>query len=183
MIIVVGTPGAGKSTVLAGLQKQRPGLNMITWGTLTFELAKAQGLVTDRDQLRKLPVATQKKLQKDVAAKLAKMPANTIMDTHASIKTAEGYWPGLPYEVLKKLKPGRLILIDAPTSEIAGRRKADPTRPLRDVEAVEEIERHKAINLAFLAAYSALTGAPVAIVMNYNNKLDHSIAELGKLVD
>jgi len=111
-----------------------------------------------------------------VALKLSKMDGKVILDTHCSIQTPSGYFPGLPFSLLGKLKVERLVLLSASVDEIYNRRKNDPTRS-RSVNRDEIIE-HDQMNRAYLAAYSAFTGAPATIVMNHDNRVAEAVSSL-----
>jgi len=176
MIIVMGLPGAGKSTVLKGLKTNYKILN---YGDLMFEIEKERYGIKDRDEMRKLPIEKQREVQKLVAERLAKEKEKIILDTHCSINTPSGYYPGLPFEFLKGLKVDALVLITANPKEIEARRATDPTRK-RDVD---DISLHDAMNKAYLAAYSAFTGAPAVIIMNRQGKLEEAVAQLQRICD
>ena len=88
-------------------------VDVISFGTLMFEIAKKNGL-KDRDELRKLPVAEQQNLQKMAAEKIAEHNEQiVIIDTHAFINSTEGYYPGLPEHVLKIIKPTNFVTVTA----------------------------------------------------------------------
>lgn len=177
VIVVTGTPGAGKSTVLQGaLQKLGGECRVVNYGDEMLSAAARKKLVKHRDELRKLPPSVQKKIQRlaagSIAAKAKK--GKIVVDTHCLIKTSKGYLPGLPAWVLEKLMPEEIILIEADSEEIAGRRASDATR-VRDAEMVEAIEEHQQMNRAAAAAYATLTGAAVRIIKNTNGKLEEAV--------
>ncbi len=106
-----------------------------------------------------------------MAGKLAKEKRrNIILDTHCSISTPGGYLPGLPLASLQKWRVERLVLLTAPIDDVLGRRKNDTGR-VRDAETPQALAEHDQMNRAYLAAYSALTGAPAIILVNANGKL------------
>ncbi|HEY7508477.1 MAG TPA: AAA family ATPase, partial [Nitrososphaera sp.] len=86
--IIVGIPGVGKTTVItraAELLSKKRKATVVTYGTLMFEEAKKIG-VKSRDDMRKLPVAKQKKLQETAARRIARMRDSVvIVDTHLFI--------------------------------------------------------------------------------------------------
>ncbi|MEM4348129.1 MAG: adenylate kinase [Candidatus Anstonellaceae archaeon] len=170
MIVVMGLPGAGKSTVLSATPKD---YKIINYGDLMFEIAQKRYMVSDRDQIRKLDPKKQAVIQSLVGKKLAKMKGKIILDTHCSIATPKGYLPGLPFRLLSKLKVELLILITAPFEEIIIRRQADASRT-RDSQTVDSLAEHDSVNRALLAAYSCLTGAPCAIISNRQGKLEEA---------
>ena len=181
MIIVMGIPGAGKTTVLTEALKGASGWRVINWGDRMVGLAKAQGLVKERDEMRGLPVERQAKLQEDVADSLAKETGKWILDTHCSVNTPRGYFPGLPFRLLGKLKVDGLVLVEAPVENILRRRAADATRQ-RDAQAKSLLEEQLFVNKALIASYAAFSGAPVSFVLNEDGKLEAAGAKLRALL-
>ena len=179
MKIVMGLPGAGKSTVLAAAAEK--GIRIINYGDLMFDIASRTVGIKHRDELRKLPPATQKKVQAEAGIALSKMKADFILDTHCSIATKKGYLPGLPCQLLTKLHVDGLILITAPVAEIMERRSSDKTR-VRDSESFESLSGHDEMNKALLAAYACITGAPAAIIQNRQGKLEAAQKEFLSLL-
>ena len=176
MTIVLGVPGAGKSTVLSAL-KGKQGATLVNYGDLMFEVASKKKYVSHRDELRKLAPATQKKVQSEVGDALAKMGGNVILDTHCSIATPKGYLPGLPFSLLGKLDVSQLVLITAPIKDIMARRSNDLTRA-RDAESEESLRQHHEVNVALLAAYAAFCGAPAKIIVNSQGNVEGAKKEL-----
>lgn len=181
--IMVGIPGVGKTTVVNKvveiMKKKNLAVESIVFGTVMFEEAKKLG-IKHRDEIRKLPIEKQRKLQIDVAEKIAKMEADfLIVDTHLMINTKEGYWPGLPIEVLRALSPSNIILIEALPNEIVQRRMRDSER-YRDL--IDEAEVTKEIEMArsMLSATGIITGAPMLIVMNRENHIEEAANQILK---
>ncbi len=176
-IIVVGIPGVGKTTLINKIAEIIKGhnksVNVKNFGTIMFEVAKENGL-KDRDELRKLPISEQKKLQKNAAEKLSKIDSDVvIIDTHAFIKTPEGYNPGLPQYVLEIIEPSLFISISAKTEEIYNRRMKDETRT-RDKVSIATIKKELDIQSAMMSACSVLSGSPLKPVLNSEGKLEET---------
>ncbi len=171
-VVAAGVPGVGKTSILNEVA-DRANYPIVNYGTLMFKMAQAEGLVKDRDEMRKLPVATQRDLQKRAAEKIAKMD-NVIVDTHLTIKTPAGYFPGLPKWVLDAMKPEMIVVIEASAKEIFERREKDKTRK-RDFESVEDIEEHLKINRYTAFACSIYTGATVLILKNNDGGLEKAV--------
>jgi len=174
-VIIVGIPGVGKTTVVNKIvemmKEKKFTVESVVFGTVMFEEAKKLG-IKHRDEMRKLPIDEQRKLQIDAANSIAKMEADfLIVDTHLFIDTKEGYWPGLPLEVLRALSPNNIILIEALPHEIASRRMRDSER---DRDFVDETEIAKEIEIArsMLSATGIIIGAPILIVMNRENHIE-----------
>ncbi len=64
MIIAMGVPGAGKTTVLKGLKGD---YKVVNYGDLMLEIEKKEYGIKDRDEMRLLPIEKQKHAQKLVA--------------------------------------------------------------------------------------------------------------------
>ncbi|VVB99113.1 Adenylate kinase [uncultured archaeon] len=180
MIIVMGLPGVGKSTVL-GIVSEKPGYRILNYGTLMFDIAKREFGIKERDEMRKLDQEKQKKVQAKVGDALSKETGKVILDTHCSISTPTGYLVGLPDPILAKLKVERLIYITAPIAEIVARRKNDPTR-VRDADPEAALKAHDDYNRKLLAHYSEKSRAPSTIIYNYEGKLNAAQAELLSLL-
>ena len=177
IVVVVGIPGVGKTTlikkIVEKIKDHVKSVNVTSFGTIMLEVAKENGL-NDRDELRKIPVLEQKKLQKDAADKLSKIVSDVlIIDTHAFIKTPEGYNPGLPYHVLEIIEPTHFILVTAKTEEIYNRRMKDETRN-RDKVSITTIKKELDIQSAMMSACSIISGSPLKPVLNSEGKLEEA---------
>jgi len=174
VIVVTGIPGVGKTTVM---HKAAEGMDIqfVTFGTVMFNVAQEQGLVQDRDDMRKLTLEQQKDLQIKTAERVANM-GNVILDTHCTVKTPKGYMPGLPEWVVKKLNPTAIVVVEADAEEIYNRRAGDETRN-RDPDTEEQINEHQMMNRSAAMAYAALTGSTVKIVFNHDNAIEDAVKQ------
>lgn len=180
VVVVAGIPGSGSTTVLQHALKETDYVH-VNYGDVMLEIAQEMKLVEDRDSMRKLPPETQKKVQKKAAGTIRARAevANTIVDTHCTIKTPSGFLPGLPKWVLEELQPDMFILIEADGDEILMRRVSDTTRT-RDTERLQDINLHQEMNRATAMAYAVYTGATVKIIENHNDQLESSVEEMIK---
>jgi len=178
VVVVAGIPGSGSTTVLQHALKETDYVH-VNYGDVMLEIAQEMNLVEDRDSMRKLPPETQKQVQKKAAGTIRARAekANTIVDTHCTIKTPSGFLPGLPQWVLEELEPDMFILIEADGDEILMRRVTDTTRT-RDSERLQDINQHQEMNRATAMAYAVYTGATVKIIENHNDLLEKSVEEM-----
>ncbi len=181
IVVVVGIPGVGKTTIIKKIVEMIKGneksVNVKSFGSIMLEVAEENG-IQDRDELRTMPVVEQKTLQKNAAERLSKIDDDVvIIDTHAFIKTPEGYNPGLPYHVLKIIKPTHFILVTAKTEEIYNRRMKDETRN-RDKVSINTIKKELDIQSAMMSACSILTGSPLKPVLNSEGKLEEAANQI-----
>jgi len=176
-IIIVGIPGVGKTTVVSRvvelLKEKSIKVSVSIFGTVMFDEAKKRG-VQSRDDLRKLSVKEQKELQSMAARTIASMPDDVIIvDTHAFISTKEGFYPGLPHNVLEILNPDSFIMITARPEEIYNRRMTDTTRT-RDIVSIDAIKKELDVTSAMLSTCSILCGSPIKMVLNTEGKVDEA---------
>ena len=176
-IILVGIPGVGKTTLLTTmveiLKNNKKNVVVINYGSLMFDVAKENGL-TDRDQLRKLSVFEQQRLQKLAAEQISGHEEEVvIIDTHAFINSPEGYYPGLPEHVLKIIKPTNFVSVSAKPEEIYNRRMKDDTRN-RDKITLANIKKELDVQSGMISACAVITGSPVRLVLNGEGKIDEA---------
>lgn len=174
-IVVVGIPGVGKTSLLQKiveiLKNNNKSVSVHSFGSIMFDVAKENG-VTDRDELRKLPLSQQKNLQKIAAEKLAMLNEDlVIIDTHAFINSPEGYYPGLPEHVLQILKPSNFISVSAKPEEIYNRRMKDVTRT-RDNVSIDNIKKELDVQSGMISACAVISGSPVKHVLNREGMID-----------
>lgn len=183
--IIVGIPGVGKTTVIsraAELLNKKRKTTVVVFGTLMFEEAKAKLGLTHRDEMRRMPVEEQRRLQEMAAQRIAEMKEDIVLvDTHLFINTAEGYYPGLPMRLLNIMKPTNMVMIAADAQEIATRRTSDRTRQ-RDIISADNIQKELDISRVMVASCSILTGAPFAIIMNNDGRVEEAAANIAKML-
>lgn len=183
VIIVTGTPGAGKTTVLKGaMEELGDKYKVVNFGDVMIGAARKEGIVEERDELRRQSSEVQKRIQTLAGENIGKMAKDDeiIVDTHCLIRTNEGYLPGLPVWVLDKFQPSKLIIIEADVEEILDRRSGDASR-IRDDEGAKNIDLHQRMNRAISAAYAMYTGSTVKIIENHklNKAVEEMVSALG----
>ena len=176
-VVIVGIPGVGKTSLVTAIVEKLSdtgiAVSVHSYGTLMVEEAKSFG-VKDRDELRKLPVEKQKELQKNTAEKISSLTDDIVfIDTHAFISTTEGFYPGLPNQVIQIIQPTHFIAISARPEEIYNRRMKDETRN-RDKISIEAIKKELAVQDAMLASCSVLSGSPLKGILNNEGKIDEA---------
>jgi len=184
-VIITGVPGVGKTTVvneaLKKLQEQGIEYKSINFGTFMFEVARSDKIVENRDQMRTLDRAVQKRLQQRAGQAIAQVPGNVLIDTHASVKTPKGYLAGLPEWVLRELMPDIIVLVETDDDQILMRRLSDETRS-RDKEGSRSIAEHQQFNRSIAAAYAMMTGCTIRIITNADFLLEQASSELADVL-
>ena len=176
-VIIVGIPGVGKTTVVSRvvelLKAKNVKVSVSIFGTVMFNEAKKKG-VQNRDDLRKLSVKEQRELQSMAARTIASISDDVvIVDTHAFISTQEGFYPGLPNNVLEILNPDSFIMISARPEEIYNRRMTDTSRT-RDIVSIDTLKKELDVTSAMLSTCSILCGSPIKMVLNTEGKVDEA---------
>lgn len=188
VVVVTGIPGVGKTAVLDELlrlaEKEGKRLRLINYASVMLDIARHEGLVLERDGMRHMSIKTQKELQAKAADRIAESlggEGTAIIDTHMIVRTDLGYWAGLPMNVLNRLHPSLLVLVEAKPREILVRRIKDRSRA-RDRVVIEEIKTEMEMSRSVAAACATLTGAPVKVVMNPQGKLADTAEQLLRLI-
>ena len=184
-VVIVGIPGVGKTSLVTRIvellngDKQRASVH--SYGTVMMNEAENNN-ISDRDNLRHLPVSQQKDLQKQAAKKISELTDDVVfIDTHAFISTKEGFYPGLPNHVIEVLQPTHLIAISARPEEIYNRRMKDDTRN-RDKISIEAIKKELAVQDAMLSSCSVLSGSPMKVILNNEGKIDEAAQNVIKAI-
>ena len=186
VVMITGIPGVGKSTITRlALRKTKVRFRLVNFGDLMFEEAVTAGLVSHRDEMRKLNPEIQKELQMKAARRIVEMSKSEpiLIDTHATIRTPVGYLLGFPREVIEVINPNFIVIIEATPSEILGRRLRDLKRD-RDVETEEQIQRHQDLNRAAAVSYAMHSNALIKIIENHEDKgLEEAVHELVEVLN
>jgi adenylate kinase len=183
--IVVGIPGVGKTTVITKtkdiLLQSGYNITVVVFGTIMLSEAKKMG-VGDRDQIRKLSLSGQQNLQNLAADYICSVKEDlVIVDTHLFIRTSSGFLPGIPQNVIQKLKPRNLILITAAPEEILARRAKDESRN-RDMVSIEEIKKELGLAISMISTISILSGSAFEIVDNHQGSSEDTASFIAKIL-
>ena len=184
-IVVVGIPGVGKTTVVSSVKNtiEEKGFKTILaeFGKIMLEEANKLN-ITNRDEIRRLSIYEQKKLQNLAAEKISQINADVvIIDTHLFINTKEGYYPGLPLDLLNNLKPTNLILIIANPEEIYHRRQNDSSRD-RDIISMDSIKNDIDVSKMLISCCSIISGAPFKVLANRENSITDCTQKMVSLI-
>jgi len=187
VILLLGIPGVGKTTLLQEayntVKQSGQAIEMVTYSDVMLKRAQAEGLVSHRDEMRRLPATIQLRIQKEAAKEIASMGEDQVVmvDTHALIRIGEGaFLPGVPSWVAETLKPTQVVCIEASPQEIMNRRSRDKSNRKRDLEDLEEVKLH--LNMSRFAALiiSAQTGATLRIINNREGGLASTAMRLSE---
>ena len=185
-MIVAAVPGGGKTTILNYVVKKIPEAKIVHMGDLVFEIAKKKFKIKDRDELRQeLTIDQQKLVQDNAYKKISKMRQKIIIiDTHFSIKTPSGYFPGITDHTVKMVKPDSIVVLEFSPKDIIERRMKDKSRK-RDAETEEQVEEHQRMNRQYASNASALIECPVDIIdLRYKQKkpFEHAVKAANEIV-
>ena len=194
VVVVTGVPGVGKTTVLQHLSRlaEEKGLRVkvVNFGSHMLRYALREGIVSSRDEMRRLPLRKQLELQRLAARSIVEEEGRDlgeadflVIDTHALVKTAAGYWPGLPRHVLDELKPDMIALIEADPRLIAERQARDKTRYRADIGGEEGVRRLMEYARAASFASATYYASTVAIVENPEGRPEEAARALLGLME
>lgn len=132
-----------------------------------------------RDDMRQQNIEIQKKAQELAASEIANRSGQgaTVVDTHMFVRTVSGLWAGLPQNVLTRLNPRLLVLVEADPEQIGARRRSDAGRK-REQARPEDIMFDLEWSRATAAASAVSTGAPVKVIRNDAGRQKQAAQEL-----
>jgi adenylate kinase len=181
IILVAGSPGAGKTTVLKGVVESF-GAKIINMGSMMLQVAQTLGYAKDRDQLRFLGPKKFNEVRTKALNEIEKMDGNIIIDTHASVGENGRFMPGLPMSFLDHLGHVKgIVYIDATTKDIIAHRSIDSTRKREDDDA-PTIDAQRLINISMLSFASSYLNVPLYVVINRHGDLDKAVEEIKRRI-
>lgn len=194
VIVVTGVPGVGKTTVINHLLKLAEGrdlkIKVVNFGDYMVSLAVKEGLVNNRDEVRRLPLRRQLKIQELAAEAIISDAARElgeegylIVDTHALVKTPAGYWPGLPYHVVERLKPDSIVLVESEPETIVERQARDKTRYRSDIGGVEGVKLLMDQARSAAIASAVKCASTVQIIFNREGRPEEAALNLLRVLE
>lgn len=194
VVVAVGLPGVGKSTVLSiaseRLRERGYAVRVVNFGDFMLSYLLQHGIVRSRDEIRKLPLATQRELQELTARAIREefegVPEGRfvgIVDTHAVIRTPAGLWPGLPLNVLRELRPDLIVVIEASPEEILSRQLRDSSRVRSDYSSKQLLEELLTTYRYYAIVSSVISGAALVVVVNRENRVAQAAEELVRAIE
>ncbi len=174
IILVLGSPGAGKTTLINSVNGSEPenGFKVINIGTLMAEEAKGENI--QRDRLRYLNTASIRQLRKRAFERIAAMEGTIIVDTHATVEKGNKFIFGLPINDLQYMGTIQgIIYVDASPDELIKRRLVDTARK-READDEEVLNLQRQLNLSVVTMYGSTYDIPVYILHNKEGKLNEA---------
>ncbi len=183
--VVFGVPGVGKTSVVKEVVS-RLNLTHIHWGDLSKEVALKQGLINEVDELRKLDLKQQLQIKELVVQEILNVAKQTdgelIIETHAAIKTPQGFLPGLEMKTIKSLDPDVFIVVEADPELVFQRRLLDKERSRNDDVTIKEVRESLRVTRQMAMTYAVLSSGTVLFVENKENELEFAVDKITKLI-
>ena len=187
MIIVVGVPGVGKTSVINESKKYlKYEFKVVNTGDIMFELAKEKYNINNRDEIRKkLTFEQQKELQREAIKIIKEMEKenDVILDTHLVIESYEGYIPGMLREYAEILKPDGIVVIISDPDKIFVRRLKDIQIRGRDIENLKRIEIQQNLTIYFTTIFMFEYGTIVEVINNEEGLLEESAKKFAEFLN
>ncbi len=184
IVVVMGVPGAGKTTVIRRAQKYVD-FTYVNYGDIFLDVARERYGIESRDEIRKrLSWEEYKELHKEAAKRIVEMGKNelVVLDTHALVVLPTGFMPGFPRFVLEMLPVSAWVLVEASPEEIAGRRARDAGERERGGGLEEEVALHQELNRVAAIVYATIAGGSVYIIMNREGMAEEAAKELAEVL-
>lgn len=181
LILVTGTAGAGKSTILSILSSiEDRKLRIINLGTEMLDIAKERFNISDRDKVRLLDDSTTIAIRNEIMQRIIGTKEDSIIDTHASIKQGRRYRPGFSIDELQKIRISAIIYIDATSEEVLERSLADKSRT-RAYDTLAEIDEWRSVNISIISTFAVYLNIPIYIIYNKEGQQDEAAAEVHRI--
>ena len=144
-------------------------------------------LANARDEIRHLDLNTQKMLQKEVtnyiASEVQGNPnSNYLVETHAALKTLQGYLPGLTLDFMQKVKPDIYIIIEANPDDLFVRRIRDKERKREHDKTTKDISINLDTTRYFASTYATYTHSPLFIIENKDKLVDDTVEAIADVL-
>ncbi|MGC9132933.1 MAG: adenylate kinase [Nanopusillaceae archaeon] len=187
IILVVGVPGVGKTSVINESKKYlKYNFRIISVGDIIFDLAKEKYGINDRDEIRKkLNVDQQEELQLEAMKKIKEMEKeeDLILDTHLVIESYSGYIPGIMRKFAEILKPDGIAVIVSDPDKIFVRRLRDIQIRGRDIEELNRIEIQQNLTIYFTTIFMFEYHTTVQIIENEEGLLEEAAKKFADFVN
>lgn len=187
-IFILGLSGSGKSALVEkALPKLKKKFEYVILGDFIAKIGLDRTGYSDRDEIRRKTKSIDFKTIQVLALKEVKKAIrgkNAIIDTHACVRTASGFLPGLPLEFLKEMRPSLLIFVEANPKDICKRRLKD--RKIgrdRDMMTVNEIALKQEVSKQMTIGYSLYCDAWLTIIQNVEGQLTRGATVLEKAIN
>jgi len=187
IIMVVGVPGVGKTSVINEAKKYlKYEFKVVNTGDLMFELAKEKYNINNRDEIRKkLTFEQQKEIQKEAIKRIKEMEkeSDIILDTHLVIESYEGYITGMLKEYAEILKPDGVAVIISDPDKIFVRRLKDIQIRGRDIENLKRIEIQQNLTIYFTTIFMFEYGTIVEVINNEEGLLEEAAKKFAEFLN
>ncbi|MBI5224864.1 AAA family ATPase [Candidatus Micrarchaeota archaeon] len=148
LVFLLGVKAVGKSKLTSELNKHLDGkIHEISYGDIMLEIGKEKKIITDREQIAKLPSKQQNEIRQAAAERIRKLADKedfVFLNTHGYIYTMphHTYLPGSPDSVVELLKPNFILLVEADPNSTIARRKMDLEKHgrKREIGSAKEVE-------------------------------------------
>ena len=187
IIIVVGVPGVGKTSVINEAKKYlKYEFKVVNTGDIIFELAKEKYNINNRDEIRKkLTFEQQKEIQKEAIKRIKEMEKENdiILDTHLIIESYEGYIPGMLREYAEILRPDGIAVIISDPDKIFVRRLKDIQIRGRDIENLKRIEIQQNLTIYFTTIFMFEYSTIIEVINNEEGLLEESAKKFAEFLN
>lgn len=174
-VLITGVPGAGKTSIAAGISESIPDVEICEFGQLMAKIGKKQNLLSSYRDLSSLRLAVRARLQIAAARDVARLNQPVAIVAHVIVRAPEGYVEGLPALALSHLRLTGIIVITSDPPEISDRRSVRVSN--RDGEDSILINSHQELVRQRALGIAQHHKIPIGYVTNITGELPKAISD------
>lgn len=176
VVIVAGLSGAGKTTLLNSIGKGN--YRIVSMGTLMKDIGVERGMVTDRDQIKRLPSRQTNLLRQLASRRFSSSKDNILLDTHLTIEHEPRLEPALPFGFISRLGVKALVYVNAPSKDVIARRAKDAAIRSRERQKPKDLDTQRAVDLSIMGYVATALNLPMYVINNNNGRIRTATKEL-----
>ena len=181
LILVTGTAGAGKTSILTRLSELNGNsIRVLNMGTEMMDMTREKYNITDRDQLRRMDDKTVISIRNAIMQKISRIQGGHHNRHPRLGEAGKEVQAGLFHRRVQKDKDRDNLH----RYFLRGGTCQEPDRSVARKRAYEnsaEIDEWRSVNISIISTFAVYLNIPIYIIYNQEGKQDEAAAELDRI--